>query len=74
MISPNDLAAELDAKIDDYQSAGIPLIWVVNPEIRAVRPYVLAGALQMLHEGDTLTGGDFLPGFACPVTDIFEDI
>ncbi len=73
VISPNGLAADLDARLDDYQSAGIPLIWVVNPDIRTVRPYLLVGPLPVLHVGDLLTGVDVLPGFECPVADLFED-
>jgi Uma2 family endonuclease len=74
IISPNDRAADLDAKIDDYQAAGVPLIWVVNPEIRTVRPYTLTGNVPPLHLGSTLTGGSVLPGFSCPVAAIFDGI
>ena len=44
VILPNDLAEELFEKLDDYQSAGIPLIWVVNPVSRAVWPFPLNGS------------------------------
>ena len=74
VISPNDLAADLLAKIEDYQAAGIPLIWVVDPEIRSVRAFRLTGTEPALHEGDILRGGDVLPGFVCPVSAFFEGI
>ena len=73
VISPNDQAADVLAKIDEYQSAGVPLIWVVNPESRTVRPYLLNGSAPVFRVGDTLTGGEVLPGFECPVAAIFED-
>jgi len=71
VISPNDLASDLFQKIDDYQSAGIPLIWVVNPETCTVRPITLNGEGPSLRLGDTLRGGEVLPGFECPVASLF---
>jgi Uma2 family endonuclease len=71
VISPNDLQVEFEAKMEDYRSAGIPLIWVVNPELRTVRAYTTSGAGPLLHEGDILRGGDILPGFECPVAAFF---
>ncbi len=72
VISPNDLASDLYQKIDDYQSAGIPLIWVVDPETRTVRPITLTGdGGPSLRMGDTLRGGEVLPGFECPVASLF---
>lgn len=73
VISPNDKLGEFEAKMEDYQSAAIPLIWVVNPELRTVRVYTPTGAGPLLHEGDILRGGDVLPGFECPVAAIFAD-
>lgn len=72
VISPNDQAEDVLAKIDDYQLAGIPLIWVVNPRNRTIRPYLLSGAGPALHVGDTLEGNEVLPGFSCPVAAVFE--
>src|SRR5262249_36783129 len=37
VVPPNDLAYEVDEKVDDYLDAGIPLVWVVNPRSRTVR-------------------------------------
>ena len=37
VISPNDLATEIDQKVAEYLGAGVPLVWVVHPEARAVR-------------------------------------
>ena len=34
VISPNDLAQDLDDRITDYLCAGVPLVWVANPESR----------------------------------------
>ena len=73
VISPNDLAFELYEKLADYQKAGIPLVWVVNPETRTVQPIGSTGAEPLLCEGDILRGGDVLPGFECPVSALFSN-
>ncbi len=72
VISPNDLAYDVSRKIEDYASAGVPLVWLVNPATRTVTVYRQGGAsIDLLHADDELTGGDVLPGFACRVGAVF---
>ena len=71
VISPNDLAEDLDGKITEYQEAGIALIWIVNPPFRTVRVYRPNTAPVLLHENDELRAEDLLPGFHCRVGDLF---
>lgn len=68
--SPEDKVVDLDSKLADYQSAGIPLVWVFNPEVRIVRVFHPDGSSKLLTEADTLDGGDVLPGFAVVVRDL----
>lgn len=74
VISPNDLYPEVDVKLEDYFLAGIPLIWVINPELRTVRVYHADGSSVRLREHDELTGEDVLPGFRCRVGELFPTI
>ena len=69
--SPNDEVDELELKLADYRSAGIPLVWVVIPAVRLVRVLRLDGSVTHLRAGDTLDGGTVLPGFAVAVNDLF---
>jgi Uma2 family endonuclease len=71
VISPNDLAYEVDEKIEMFHRAGVPLIWIVNPIVRTVRIVRIDGSTTILREGDELSGEDVVPGFACPVAAIF---
>jgi Uma2 family endonuclease len=71
VISPNDKAYEVDDKIEEYLAAGIPLIWIVNPQTRIVDVYRQDGTVSRLHERDELSGEDVLTGFHCPVKAIF---
>ena len=72
VISPNDLVIELEAKLDDYRLAGIPLVWLVFPASRRVRVIRLDGPPTDLGSDDELTGEKILPGFRCRVAELFE--
>jgi Uma2 family endonuclease len=74
VISPNETALDLDDKIRDYQSVGVPLIWVVNPNARTVRIIRPTGSPPLLTDADTLTGEDVLPGFSCRVADFLPPV
>lgn len=74
VVSPNDLVAELEAKVFEYQTAGVSLIWIINPETRTVRIHRIDGSIDGLREHDTLDGEDVVPGFRCPVRDLFPPV
>ena len=71
VISPNDLAYEVDEKIEEYLAAGVSLVWVANPEMRIVEVHRKDGTVSKLHVEDELTGETVLPGFKCLVADLF---
>ena len=54
VVSPNDTAYEVDAKVQEYLSAVVPLVWVVNPQTRSVHIYQGSGPVQRLQEDDEL--------------------
>jgi Uma2 family endonuclease len=74
ILSPSETASELEEKLDDYLVSGTPLIWVVDPVRRTVMIVSADAPVRLLHEGDTLDGGNVIPGFTCAVSDIFEGI
>ena len=53
VVSPNDSADELEEKLDDYQKAGVPLVWVVNPSSHTVMVYRGDGSVSRLRERTT---------------------
>lgn len=71
VVSPNDLAYDVDGKVEDYLEAGVRLVWVVNPATRTVRVHRPDGPGATLRADDELTGDDVLPGFRRPVRDLF---
>jgi Uma2 family endonuclease len=71
VVSPKDTVYKLDEKIQDYQKAGVPLIWVIYPNSRTVRVYRINGTESLLHEHEDLSGEEIIPGFRCSVAGIF---
>jgi energy-coupling factor transporter ATP-binding protein EcfA2/Uma2 family endonuclease len=71
VVSPNDYGREIEEKVDDYLRAGVPLVWVVYPEIRVVHVYRGDGTAGRFRGADELSGEDVLPGFRCKVDDLF---
>jgi Uma2 family endonuclease len=71
VVSPNETVYELDDKLDDYQRVGVPLIWVINPKSRTATIYRSDGLRRYIHEDDELLGEEVVPGFRCPLREIF---
>ncbi|HEX2281813.1 MAG TPA: Uma2 family endonuclease [Thermomicrobiales bacterium] len=72
VLSPSDRASEVVAKLETYQEAGVPLIWLVDPENETVTIIAAGHSTRVLKQGDTLEGGDVLPEFSVPVAEIFS--
>ncbi len=71
VVSPNDNAAELNEKIEDYLAAGVRLVWIVHPQSKSVTTHHQDGSSQRFWATDLLSGEDVLPGFECLVADFF---
>ncbi len=75
VVSPNDNLWELDEKVDLYLADGILLVWVIDPQRKKVSVYTPAAPHTRqqtnLKSGDTLTGGDIIPGFEIAIDAIF---
>jgi Uma2 family endonuclease len=74
VVSPNDLAYEIEQRVEDYLGAGVHLMWVVYPNTRRIMVFRKAGAISRLGEAEQLEGEDVIPGFACPVAELFAGI
>jgi Uma2 family endonuclease len=71
VVSPNDIAYQLEDKLEDYQKVDVPLVWVVYPNSRTVWVRRGDGSTSHLHEDDTLLGEQIIPGFQYAVREIF---
>jgi Uma2 family endonuclease len=70
--SPNDVFEEVLAKVTEYQSAGVRLIWVIDSESGRTLIFRPTGPGTILSMNDELDGEDVLPGFRCKIADLFK--
>ncbi len=74
VVSPNDIASDLEQRIEDFLRAGVCLLWVIYPNTRRVMVFRPGGNVTRLTETEELTGEEVLPGFRCPVAGIFAGL
>jgi Uma2 family endonuclease len=74
VVSPNDKAENVDERLTDFLRAGVPLAWMIYPSSKQVYVFHQGPAALRLGLGDILDGEDVLPGFACPLNDLFAAI
>lgn len=74
VVSPCNTREKMTRKVREYFTRGVRLVWVVDPEERTLTVYTKPGDGTVLWEDATLTGGDVLPGFSCPVAEFFRGI
>jgi Uma2 family endonuclease len=72
IISPQDLAGPMAAKINFYLAAGVQLVWVFYPGERTVTAYTPDRTARILSAEEMLDGGEVLPGFSVRVAEFFE--
>ena len=71
VLSPGNTGLELEEKLSDYLGAGIPLVWIVHPDMKTIRVYRNDGTHRLFSASDTIANELLLPGFSLPVADIF---
>jgi Uma2 family endonuclease len=70
VVSPNDTVYELEEKLGDYRSVGVPLVWVINPDSRTAMVHRRDGSVSLLQEDEELSGEEVIPGFHCRIREI----
>jgi hypothetical protein len=62
----------VDSKVQEWLRFGATAVWIVDPARRRVRVVTREGE-TVTGEGDTLHGGEAVPGFAVAVAHLFAD-
>ena len=73
ILSKGNTPKEMKRKLGEYFKAGVRLVWYVDPSKRTVTVYTAVDRSTVLHEDDTLDGGDVLPGFSLSIRDWFAE-
>jgi Uma2 family endonuclease len=69
--SPEDTITSLFRKLTDYFANGAKLGWVILPEEKSVVVLWPSALPRTFVAGETLDGGDILPGLSIQVSDLF---
>jgi Uma2 family endonuclease len=73
VLSPEDRMSRVREKLRDYFSAGVQVVWVVDPTLRRVLIHRSLTDLTVLDDRQILTEEDLLPGFSVAVSDLFPE-
>jgi Uma2 family endonuclease len=74
VISKGNTAKEMAEKLRNYFAAGSRLVWYVDPQKRQVEVFTSAESRRVVKEGETLDGGDVLPGFEISLKELFAEL
>ena len=74
VVSPTDAYLDVVAKARLYLRQGVMAALLIDATHREVTVRQSDGAIRVLTGDDTLELGAALPGFSCPVADIFTDL
>jgi Uma2 family endonuclease len=74
IVSPTNLAEEIDSKVTDYFQSGVRLVWVFYPDAGRVYVYQSPTQVSILERPDALDGGEVLPGFRLPIGQLYEAV
>ena len=67
VLSRSNTPGEMAVKRQDYFSAGVQLVWEIDPDKRTAAVYTTATTATTLGLVDSLDGGTVLPGFTLPL-------
>ena len=74
VLSEGNTPAEMRRKVREYFDAGVGLVWLIDPKKRAARVYTAPHRSVRILEGQSLDGGNVLPGFSIGLADLFRRI
>jgi Uma2 family endonuclease len=74
VLSRSNTPGEMAVKRQDYFTAGVQLVWEIDPVARTAAVYTSPDQATTLGEADTLDGGAVLAGFSLPVRELFAEL
>lgn len=69
--SPTDSKRAMRRKAERYLELGTRVVWLVFPDEQEIEVYLPDEDVKTLRVGDTLDGGEVLPGFTLSVSELF---
>lgn len=72
VLSASNTKREMERKLNDYFTAGVELVWIIDPATRSAEVYDARNQRRVVSFDESLSGGDVLPGFELPLKQLFE--
>lgn len=73
IISPNEKPKAIRKKLREYLDNGVLQAWQVFPDEQEIVVNLPDGTSKTYRVGDTISGGDLLPGFSLDVATVFAE-
>lgn len=73
VVSPSDFYEKVHAKALEYLTAGVQQVWIVSPENQTITVYRSSVNITAFPRESDLVCEDLLPGFRCPLGQIFRN-
>ena len=71
VLSPSDSSSDVEAKVEQWLSAGSPIVLVADPKNETLRVYRSKSEIQVLHSGEVFSSGEVCNDWQLAVDDIF---
>ena len=72
VLSPYDKQREINETIEEYLDCGIAAVWIVEPYGETVAIYRPGRDPELLNRSNVIENQPELPGFHCPVAELFQ--
>lgn len=72
ILSPDDTQQDVTEMLQEYRTAGVPLVWLVDPDDQTVTVYERGAAPLLFNVTQDLTAEPHLPGFRVAVRTLFD--
>ncbi len=74
VLSEGNTKTEMAKKCRDYFSAGVRLVWLIDPSTQTVAVHRGLNDVSIIDDSQALDGGDVLPGLLIPLGPLFADL
>ncbi len=74
VLSESNTAREMTRKRHEYFTAGVQIVWMIDPDARTLEVFVSEDQSTVLDERHVLDGGNVLPGFTLSLYDLFTEL
>jgi Uma2 family endonuclease len=71
VLSQGNTPAEMKRKLGEYFTAGVQLVWFIDPKTRTATVYTAPEQSSFIDTDGSLSGGEVLPGFVWPLKELF---